>query len=140
MASHDIPVSIVIPLFNAETYIIPVPEALLTQDYPGEIEVVVVNDGSTDRSRELLAPFEASGRVRVIHQKNQGAVAATNNGIRAARHGIVCSVDSDAVLHRDWARKIMEEFRDPRVGAVQGYIASPAGMPFIARMAGYDLE
>jgi len=140
MASKDISVSIVIPLYNAEKYIIPGLEAILAQDYGGDLDVIVVNDGSTDRSRELIAPFEASGRIRVIDQPNQGAVAATNTGIRAARHSIVCSVDSDAVLHRDWVRKIVEEFLDPQVGAVQGYIASPAGMPFIARMAGYDLE
>ncbi len=140
MTPRENPVSIVIPLFNAERHIVSVLEAILSQDYEGDREVIVVNDGSTDRSRDLLKTFEEEGIIKVLDQPNQGAVAATNAGFNAARYGFICSVDSDAVLHRGWLRKIMEEFDDPRVGAVQGYIKTPAGLPFIARMAGYDLE
>jgi len=134
------PVSIVIPMFNAERHIIRVLEALLAQDYEGEKEVIVVNDGSTDRSRDLLRQFESKNRIRVLDQPNQGAVAATNAGFKASRYDIICSVDSDVVLHNDTLRKIMEEFYDPVVGAVQGYYKTPQSSSFWARMMGYDVE
>lgn len=134
------PVSIIIPLYNSERYIEQVLEALFAQDYPGEKEIIVVNDGSTDSSRVLIRRFEAAGAIRVIDQPNQGAVAATNAGFSAARYDIICSVDSDVVLHHDFLGKVMEEFDDVTVGAVQGYYRTPKGLPFWARMMGYDVE
>lgn len=134
-------------MYNAEGHIVQVLEAILAQEYPAPIEVIVVNDGSTDSSLDKARHFEGRGGVgggardiRVMDQPNQGAVAATNNGFTAARHDIVCSVDSDVVLERDWLKKIIEEFRDPRVGAVQGYYRTPQGVSFWARMMGYDVE
>ena len=144
------PVSIAIPMYNAERHIKDVLEAIFTQDYSGQIEVIVVNDGSKDKSLEIVKGFQippippllkgGERGVKIIDQPNQGAVAATNNGFKAARYDIVCSIDSDVVLHKDWISKIMEEFDDPTVGAVQGYIKTPEGISFLARMAGYDLE
>lgn len=135
-----ISVSIVIPMYNAEKHIVSVLESLLSQDFEGNKEVIVVNDGSTDTSRDLIRSFEREGKIQVIDQPNQGAVAATNNGFQAARYDIICSVDSDVVLHRDWLRKIIMEFDDPQVGAVQGYYKTPKNISFWARMMGYDVE
>jgi len=135
-----ISVSIVIPMYNAEKHIVRVLESLLSQDFEGNKEVIVVNDGSTDTSRDLIRSFEREGKIRVIDQPNQGAVAATNNGFQAARYNIICSVDSDVVLHRDWLRKIIMEFDDPQVGAVQGYYKTPKNISFWAKMMGYDVE
>ncbi len=140
MAPRNSPVSIVIPMFNAERHIVPVIDAILSQDYVGEKEVIVVNDGSADSSRDLLRTFEAENRIIVIDQSNQGAVRATNAGFKTASHDIICSVDSDVVLHPDWLRTIMDEFDDPAVGAVQGYYKTPQGLSFWARMMGYDVE
>jgi cellulose synthase/poly-beta-1,6-N-acetylglucosamine synthase-like glycosyltransferase len=135
-----ISVSIVIPMYNAEKHIVSVLESLLSQDFEGNKEVIVVNDGSTDTSRDLIRGFEREGKIRVIDQPNQGAAAATNNGFRAARYDIICSVDSDVVLHSDWLRKIIMEFDDPQVGAVQGYCKTPKNISFWAKMMGYDVE
>ena len=133
-------VSIVIPMYNAERHIKDVLQAIFTQDYSAPIEVMVVNDGSTDNSLEIVKEFQQTDNVKIIDQPNQGAVIATNNGFKAVRYDIVCSVDSDVVLHKDWLHKIMEEFDNSSVGAVQGYIKTPEGVSFLARMAGYDLE
>ena len=127
-------------MYNAEKHIVSVLESLLSQDFEGNKEVIVVNDGSTDTSRDLIRGFEREGKIQVIDQPNQGAVAATNNGFRAARYDIICSVDSDVVLHRDWLRKIIMEFDDTQVGAVQGYYKTPKNISFWARMMGYDVE
>ena len=134
------PVSIVIPMYNAERHIRKVLEAILNQDYPGPVEIIVVNDGSTDKSLEIVKEFQQTDNLKVINQQNQGAVVATNNGFKAASHDITCSVDSDVVLDTGWLRKIIEEFDGPAIGAVQGYIKTPEGVSFLARMAGYDLE
>lgn len=134
------PVSIVIPMYNAERHIKDALEAVFHQDYPAPLEVIVVNDGSTDNSLDIVKGFQGRIGLKIIDQPNQGAVAATNNGFKAARHDIICSVDSDVVLHRDWLGKIMKELNDPAVGAVQGYIKTPEGVSLLSRMAGYDLE
>ena len=134
------PVSIVIPMYNAERYIEEVLRSIFAQDYPGPVEIIVVNDGSTDASLDRVRSLEGNGDLRVLDQDNQGAVVATNNGLSAAKHDIICSVDSDVVLKKDWLTKIVEEFIDPSVGAVQGYYKTPAGISFWARMMGYDVE
>jgi cellulose synthase/poly-beta-1,6-N-acetylglucosamine synthase-like glycosyltransferase len=134
------PVSIVIPMYNAERHIKKVLGAVLEQDYPGPIEVIVVNDGSTDGSLEVVEEIRKTRDFKIMDQKNQGAVTATNNGFRAASHDIIFSIDSDVVLTSDWLKKIIEEFRDPGVGAVQGYYKTPKGVSFWARMMGYDVE
>lgn len=134
------PVSIVIPMYNAEKHIVSVLEAIFSQDYGGRMEVIVVNDGSNDRSRELIRGYESQGKIRVIDQPNQGAVTSTNNGFQATRYDFICSIDSDVVLHQDWLKKIMKEFDDPLVGAVQGYYLTPKGSSFLTRMMGYDVE
>mgnify|MGYP001610701778 FL=1 len=134
------PISIVIPMYNAKKHINDVLEAIFQQDYSGQVEVIVVNDGSTDNSLEIVKGFKGNGDLKIIDQPNQGAVAATNNGFKAAIHDIICSIDSDVVIHKEWLHKIIEEFDDSEVGAVQGYIKTPEGVSFLARMAGYDLE
>src|SRR3989338_6417272 len=94
-------VSIVIPMYNAERHIKDVLEAIFTQDYSAPIEIIVVNDGSKDKSLEIAKDFQKRGDLKIIDQPNQGAVTATNNGFKAARYDIVCSIDSDVVLHKD---------------------------------------
>lgn len=135
----NLPVSIVIPMYNAEKYIESVLDAILSQNYDAPIEVIVVNDGSTDRSLEIVKRFLDSG-VKIIDQENQGAVKATNNGFQEAKHDFLCSIDSDVVLHQGWFSKVMPEFDDNSVAAVQGYYKTAPNISFLARMMGYDVE
>jgi cellulose synthase/poly-beta-1,6-N-acetylglucosamine synthase-like glycosyltransferase len=134
------PVSIVIPAYNAEKHIRKVVESVLQQDYKGEIEIIVINDGSNDNSLEIVNTFINKGNVIILNQSNQGAVIATNKGFEAAKYDIVCSVDSDVVLHKNWLKKIIAEFDDSEVGAVQGYYKTPKDASFWIKMMGYDIE
>jgi cellulose synthase/poly-beta-1,6-N-acetylglucosamine synthase-like glycosyltransferase len=136
----SVPVSIIIPLYNSAEYIERVLDAVFGQRYNGPVEVIVVNDGSTDHSPELIRHFGEQGKIRIINQKNQGAATATNTGFQAARYDFIFSIDSDVVLHPDFLQKVIEEFRDPQVGAVQGYYRTPRTVSFWARMMGYDVE
>ena len=87
--------SVIVPVYNVESWIDRCLESLVAQDF-GDFEVVCVNDGSTDASRERLAAWEArEPRLRVIDQPNAGPSAARNAGIGAARGDYVSFLDAD---------------------------------------------
>lgn len=87
--------SVIVPVYNVESWIDRCLESLVAQDF-GDFEVVCVNDGSTDASRERLAAWEArEPRLRVIDQPNAGPSAARNAGIRAARGDYASFLDAD---------------------------------------------
>lgn len=89
--------SVVISTYNDAKYVPWAIESALAQDLAGEFEVIVVNDGSTDATREALAPYE--GRVTVIHQANTGLGQARNNAIKVAKGRYIACLDSDDLWH-----------------------------------------
>lgn len=89
-------VSICVPAYNAQQYIGEALESALTQTY-SNVEVVVVNDGSTDRTREVLRHYERQG-VRVIDQPNAGQCAAANRAFRESRGDLIKFFDADDIL------------------------------------------
>ena len=87
--------SVIIPVYNVESWIERCLESPAVQDF-SDLEIVCVNDGSTDASRERLAAWEArEPRLRVIDQSNAGPSAARNAGIGAARGDYVSFLDAD---------------------------------------------
>lgn len=85
MAEKSIPVSVIMPVYNAGVYLKPALESLLEQTLK-EIEIIAVDDGSTDGSGQLLAEYAARDkRLQIISLKRSGAAAARNRGIEAAR-------------------------------------------------------
>ncbi|MBM6817583.1 glycosyltransferase [Olsenella uli] len=87
--------SVIVPVYNVERWADRCLGSLLSQDFD-DFEVICVNDGSTDDSRQRLAAWEEKdARVRVIDQANQGPSAARNAGIRAARGDYVSFLDAD---------------------------------------------
>lgn len=90
-------VSICIPAYNAEPYIETTIDSALNQTY-SNIEIIVIDDGSSDRTLELASRYKARG-VSVIHQQNKGASAARNVGLRAASGEWIQFLDADDVLH-----------------------------------------
>lgn len=93
-------VSIVIPCYNAERFLAETISSALGQTEQ-DVEVIVVDDGSTDRTRDVVAKFD-DPRVSYIYQENSGPAAARNTGIRAARGEYIAPLDSDdlALPHR----------------------------------------
>lgn len=113
----SISVSIVIPAFNAEKTVYRTVEACLAQSYAAEnIEIIVVDDGSTDRTKAVLAKYP----VKYLYQPNGGPAKARNLGWRAASGGIVFFTDADCVPEQDWIAKLLPLFDSDKVGAAGG--------------------
>lgn len=94
----DTLVSVIVPLYNVAPYLPACLDGLLTQTHRG-LEVVLVDDGSTDGSGAVCDAYAArDGRVRVLHQHNAGVAAARNAGLDQARGAYISFVDSDDVV------------------------------------------
>ncbi len=111
------PVTVVVPAYNESAGIEAAVRSLLASDHP--VEVVVVDDGSTDGTADLVESLHLPG-VRVIRQANAGKPAALNTGIAAAFFELLVMVDGDTVFEPDAVRRLVQPFADPRVGAVSG--------------------
>ncbi len=85
-------ISVIIPLYNCEKYIKDALDSIFKQNYPN-IEVIVVNDGSTDHSLQIVEQFGKD--ITIIFQKNQGPASAKNTGIKQAKGSILAFLDSD---------------------------------------------
>lgn len=93
--SENIKVSVVLPVYNVERYLIKCMDDILGQTLK-EIEVICIDDGSTDRSLDILRQFEKKdNRVKVLSQKNAGAAAARNKGMDLSRGEYISFLDSD---------------------------------------------
>lgn len=95
-------VSVVIPCYNAEKYLRQAIDSVFAQTY-SNLELIVVNDGSTDKSGAILASY--GDRIRVIHQQNQGLSAARNVGIASALGEYVAFLDADDYWQPDKLRQ-----------------------------------
>jgi cellulose synthase/poly-beta-1,6-N-acetylglucosamine synthase-like glycosyltransferase/spore germination protein YaaH/peptidoglycan/xylan/chitin deacetylase (PgdA/CDA1 family) len=116
------PVSVLIPAYNEQEIIVETVNSVLDSDYP-RIEVIVVNDGSTDRTGELLKRhFGGNPSVRVIHQLNRGKPAALSHALAEASSAIVVTIDADTSVEANAVSKLVRHFVDRQVGAVAGNV------------------
>ena len=101
-------VSVVIPTFNRGWILAEAVESVLAQDY-GNFELIVVDDGSTDNTRDILAGY--GDRIRVLTQQNRGVSAARNRGIENARGELIAFLDSDDLWFRGKLRAQADFYR-----------------------------
>lgn len=102
-------ISVIVPVYNVEAYLEECVRSILNQTYKN-LELILVNDGSTDGSGELCDRYAAEDvRVRVIHQENAGLSAARNTGIETARGEYLTFVDSDDGIHEDCLKDSVEQ-------------------------------
>ncbi|HLF17272.1 MAG TPA: glycosyltransferase [Candidatus Omnitrophota bacterium] len=116
-------VSIIIPAYNCEKTIAQAVEGCLRQTCKG-FEVIVVDDGSTDKTYEVIAKYP---QISYLRQENAGPASARNAGARLAKGDIIFFTDSDCIPHADWLDKVVIHFEKGDVGAVAGSygIANP---------------
>ena len=106
--------SIIVPTYNVETYLANCLDSLVEQDLPTTVyEILVINDGSTDKSPEIAAAYEEKyEQIKVFNQENQGLSAARNQGLKLAKGQYVYFIDSDDYIARntlDYALSMMQK-------------------------------
>lgn len=102
--------SVIVTVYNREKYIRRCLDSLLSQSIlPNEYEIVVVDDGSTDSSGEILDGYaDMYGNIRVIHKENKGVADTRNCGLENARGRYITYVDSDDFVEQDCYRELLE--------------------------------
>ena len=114
-------VSVIVPAFNESKVITMTIHSLLAQRYAGELDVVVVDDGSPDGTGAVAEEaFRGDPRVTVFVKPNGGKASALNYGIKRAAGEIVICLDADTVFEPDTIAELVAPLRDPAVGAVAG--------------------
>src|ERR1700723_522939 len=115
-------VTLLVPAYNEQAAIVQTIQAALACDYP-KLEVLVMDDGSTDQTPELVrANFGNDPRVRMISQPNRGKPAALNHGLEEATGEVIVSIDGDTIVDPEAIRRLVRHFADPKVGAVAGNV------------------
>jgi peptidoglycan-N-acetylglucosamine deacetylase len=133
-ASVAMPVSVVIAAYNEEKVIAETLRALLSTDHKGDVEVIVVDDGSADQTAaEVERVAKSDSRVRLLQQENRGKARALQRGLAAIQHGIVVFIDADTQCQRDTLPRLLEPFAEKEVGAVSGHAKVGNLRTFIAR-------
>lgn len=127
-SSFEPPLSVMIPAYNEERAIGLCLDALLAAGYPREkLDIMVVDDGSTDSTREAV---RSDPSVRLLRQDHKGKVEALNIALRSARHEFVVSIDADTTLAPGSLAAIVQPLADPGVAAVTGAVKvrNPRGL------------
>ncbi len=104
----DIKVSVIVPIYNAEAFLRPAMDSILDQQLR-EIEVICVDDGSTDGSLKIIKEYQKQdSRIRIATQNNAGPGMARNNGLRRARGEYVAFLDADDFFKLDFLARMYE--------------------------------
>lgn len=111
-------ISIIVPIYNVSGFLPQCLDSLIKQSYQN-IEIIAVNDGSTDNSLEILIRYaQAFSQIRIISQANAGLSAARNTGIAASKGEYLCFVDSDDWIDTDTCQKAIEAVQKNNVDIV----------------------
>ncbi|MBO0721440.1 MAG: glycosyltransferase, partial [Blastocatellia bacterium] len=115
-------VSVIVPAYNEEKVIAQTIDCLLASVYPN-LEIIVVDDGSTDSTFEVVKQkFDNEPRVRLFNITNCGKAEALNYGLRSAKGEVIVGLDADTLFERETIGILARCFADPNVGAVAGNV------------------
>ncbi|MEK7561023.1 MAG: glycosyltransferase [Patescibacteria group bacterium] len=140
-ADYNPSVSVLIPAWNEEVGIEATLTSVLDTNYPG-LEIVVINDGSTDRTHDVVTHFIETYRskkqrpgatIKYKSVPNGGKARALNIALSMAQGDIIMTIDSDSVMDRNAIKNMVKHFSDPRVTSVAGNViignrARPIGL------------
>lgn len=135
--------SVIIPSYNSSRTLPECLRALLNQNLSRkDYEIIVVDDGSTDSTRDIVRSFTGKNKnIRYIYQKNKGPAAARNLGARKAKGSILLFTDSDCVPEKGWIKNMIEPFQDTEIVGVAGaYGKNLEDKSLIARFTNYEIK
>lgn len=102
-------ISIIIPVYNCEKYIEKLIQSILIQNYKN-YEVIIINDGSTDLTKQILDKYKRRKKIKIINQKNNGVSNARNKGISLATGELMCFFDADDYIDKNYFQEIINYF------------------------------
>ena len=129
-------VSVVVPVYNGANTIAKTIDALLAQETEKSYEVIVVDDGSTEDTPNIIKKYP----LKIITQDNAGPSAARNSGWKAASGEIVAFTDSDCVPVSNWVEVLSKPFEDSAVGGVGGTYKTENIGSILATYIGEDIK
>ena len=115
-------VSVIVPTLNRKLQLANCLTSILNLDYPkSKIEIIVVDNGSTDGTKEMICKKFKS--IRVVLEKRPGASYARNTGGNVAKGEILAFTDDDCIVDRNWLKNLVNAFRSAKIGAVGGPVS-----------------
>ena len=134
------PIAVIVPCWNEENTIKGTVDSLLAMDYPfDKLQLVLVNDGSTDGTAAVMDGYQGHPQITVIHKENGGKHTAMNLGIeRATKAEFVGCLDADSFVAPDALREIIAYFDEPKVAAVTAAMSVWSPRTLLERMQNAD--
>ena len=118
-SSKNLKITFMIPAFNEEKHIKKCIDSILNLDYPRKnIKTIVVNDGSTDRTKEICEEYERKGLIKLINQKHSGKASALNHALKFVKTNFVATLDADSFVTSSYLSQILGYFKKNEVVVV----------------------
>ncbi|WP_414838655.1 glycosyltransferase [Carnobacterium sp. TMP28] len=111
-------ISVIVPVYNVEEYIEECLDSIINQTYQ-ELEIIIVEDGSMDKSREKIQPYLSDNRIRFIEQKNKGLSGARNTGMAKATGTYILFVDSDDYIDVEMLAKLVPMMEENQLDLIR---------------------
>ena len=122
MNSLNPEISVIVPVYNCEGTIDACLESLLNQNYSAAYEIIIVEDGSTDKTAEIC---QSKKGIQIIQVPNGGPSRARNIGVKKAKGEFIAFTDGDCIVHRQWLAELREGFSRAEIASVGGNQVSP---------------
>ena len=123
--------TVLIPAHNEEKVLSSTVESILQAEYPKK-EIIVIDDGSTDRTLEIAKSFKKD--VKVIHKENGGKASALNHGLLYSKGEIIVIVDADTIIGRKSLKNIAKGLSDEKVAAVAARFRPRVVLEYLRRV------
>lgn len=104
-------ISVIIPVYNVEKYLKNCLDSIVNQTYKN-LEIIIVDDGSTDNSIQIIKEYSKDERVKIITQEREGVYTARNKGLELATGDYVSFIDSDDWIERDTYERLVKNIED----------------------------
>jgi peptidoglycan-N-acetylglucosamine deacetylase len=116
-------ISVLLPAHNEERVIAETIESLLASDYKGKMEIIVINDGSTDRTEEVVKKMQKRYKnIRLFRTEHVGKARALNFGAKKAKYDYLLFLDADSIVEKETIKEIVKPLQHERIAASSGQV------------------